>query len=190
MSVPKNTTRKTRLIYRRVGNSAYIAVGKRTVIVDVEDLSVFAGWTISISTCNYVRLLGPFSEKPQRCVYLHRVLLDASVETCVDHISGDRLDNRRANLRICTHAENSRNRKCLDSARRLFKGCHYYKNQRGDKKWIARIWVNGRNLFLGCFVTPEEAALAYNEKARTEFGAFARLNVIQSHRETVSVVNL
>lgn len=190
MKERKPFLRKTRLVYNRVGDCAYVTAGKHTVVVDLEDVPLLAGWTISVSTCRYVRLLGSFSEKPQKCVYLHRMILNAPADMDVDHISGDRLDNRKINLRVCNSAENARNRKCSDSVRRVFKGCHYYKNQRGNKKWIARIWINGANLFLGCFMTPEEAAAAYNDRAKSEFGPFARLNTLDTPRATYSAVGL
>lgn len=46
----------------------------------------------------------------KKCVKLHRVLLNAPQGMCVDHINGNRLDNRKSNLRLCTYSQNSANR--------------------------------------------------------------------------------
>jgi len=96
----------------------------------------------------------------------------------VDHISGDTLDNRKSNLRCCTRAENLHNGARHTDGKNPFKGCYYSKNQWGDKKWIAQIFVNGKLHYLGSFLTPEEAAAAYNTKATELCGEFARLNTI------------
>ena len=51
-------------------------------------------------------------------VYLHRWLLDAPAGLEVDHRNGNGLDNRRENLRLCTHAQNAVNHR-RDSARKI-----------------------------------------------------------------------
>jgi hypothetical protein len=89
----------------------------------------------------------------------------------VDHINGDTLDNRRANLRVCTKSENNRNRRKLHPTTSRFKGV--YKN---TKPWIALIECNGKQFVLGRFASEEEAALAYDKAAKEHFGSFARLN--------------
>ena len=89
----------------------------------------------------------------------------------VDHINGDRLDNRRCNLRLATHAENCRNRKNHSNNTSGFKGVHRQKN-----RWRALIRVDGKSKFLGSFLTPEDAHAAYCAAARKYFGEFARFS--------------
>jgi hypothetical protein len=92
----------------------------------------------------------------------------------VDHVNGDGLDNRRSNLRVCTHAENARNqssRTRMSTSR--FRGVVWAKDRR---KWRAMIGDNGRTVHLGNFTDEIEAAQAYDRAAREMYGAFARLN--------------
>lgn len=106
--------------------------------------------------------------------FLHRRVLgltDSGI--IVDHVNGDGLDCRRANLRIASAAENSRNaRKHRDNASG-FKGVSW---DRTRGRWQAQITVRGRRFRLGRFTDPRAAAAAYDAGAREHFGAFAALN--------------
>ncbi len=111
-------------------------------------------------------------------VLMHREILGAPDGVPVDHISGDGLDNRRANLRECSNAENARNqvkhkawrgRPCTSQ----YKGVHF---NRADRRWVSMIRENGRSRYLGGFLSEIEAALAYDTAAKQVFGEFARFN--------------
>ncbi len=88
----------------------------------------------------------------------------------VDHKSGNRLDNRRDNLRFCTRTENSRNMRKRKSSSR-FKGVVWNKYH---NKWTARIKIDGKAKFLGHFEMEDEAGMAYRTAALRYFGEFAR----------------
>ena len=106
---------------------------------------------------------------------LHRLLLNVPRDLQVDHINGDRSDNRRLNLRICTREQNSRNRKIPSNNISGYKGVYF----RSDKKqWMACIRADGIKYHLGYFETREDAALAYNDAAVKYHSEFARLNNI------------
>lgn len=107
--------------------------------------------------------------------YLHRLLLNAPSGLDVDHVNRTRngLDNRRANLRLATRAENlanSFNPKVNTSG---YKGVSWIK---AEQKWVAGIKIDGRRRTLGRFRDPWEAAQAYNEAARAAWGEFAYQN--------------
>lgn len=102
---------------------------------------------------------------------MHRVILRTPNGTTVDHINGNKLDNRVRNLRLCNYSQNSANCKKYKNNTSGFKGVH-----RSGKSWRAMIRVNYRLLSLGCFSAIEDAARAYNKAAKKYFGRFARVN--------------
>lgn len=87
----------------------------------------------------------------------------------IDHINGVRDDNRIANLRAATHAENSQNSKPRTHNLCGIKGVRKIRN-----KWHARIKVEKKEIWLGSFDTAEEAKAAYGEAASKHFGNFAK----------------
>ena len=111
----------------------------------------------------------------QADVKLHRFIMGVTDDLQVDHINGNGLDNRRANLRICTVQQNGFNSK-LKGNKTGFKGVSYLPNIRGSKHYRAQIMLNRKYIYLGYYRTPYEAAKAYNQKAREIFGDFANLN--------------
>lgn len=109
-----------------------------------------------------------FRGKKQR---LSRLIMRPEDGLVVDHINGNPLDNRRANLRVCTVQQNNWNRKRRPGGRSRFKGV-----TRGTSGWIAFIAPNGSQKHLGTFATEEDAARAYDAAAAEAYGQFACLN--------------
>lgn len=91
----------------------------------------------------------------------------------IDHINHDGLDNRKSNLRICTHQQNTFNKKLCSTNTSGYKGVTFHK---GHGKWTAKIGVNGERKYLGCFDNKYDAAVAYDKKAIELFGEFAATN--------------
>ena len=93
-------------------------------------------------------------------------------KTLIDHINMDRLDNRISNLREATYQQNSMNSKIQKSNKSGFKGVSFNKKL---KKWVAASKLNGKQNYLGLFITPELAHEAYQEFVSEHHGEFARL---------------
>lgn len=165
--------------YTVIGTEAKVEVASQTVIVDAEDLCLLDGRSITVGKNGYVTVGASHKETTKSTIQLSRIIMDAPQDKEVDHISGDKLDNRKANLRLCTHSENMWNRKRQSISGQPYKGVFVRKDKQSKRKWRARIWVNGKSHSVGYFLTPEEAATAYNTMAVKYFGEFARLNKIE-----------
>jgi len=106
-----------------------------------------------------------------KTVLLHRMVLKTPSNMDTDHINGNILDCRLANLRVCTTQQNLRNRSTTNN--RKYKGTNYVKK---INKWAARIMIDRKMIYLGCYKTEKKAAQAYNKAALKYFGRFAKLN--------------
>jgi 2'-5' RNA ligase len=96
--------------------------------------------------------------------------MDASESQKVDHINGDKLDNRNENLRLCTIAENIRNQKLRKDSASGIQGVCFSKDKR---KWRAHITINYKTKHLGYFNSKDDAAKARSKAERQYFGEFA-----------------
>ncbi|MBX3579886.1 MAG: HNH endonuclease [Rhizobiaceae bacterium] len=89
----------------------------------------------------------------------------------VDHVNGERSDNRWANLRKATNAQNSANQRLKRCNTSGFKGVCWHA---GGRAWMARIRANGKSHYLGLFGSREAAHAAYVAAADKLHGEFAR----------------
>lgn len=103
--------------------------------------------------------------------YMHRFLLDSKKGTFVDHKNGNGLDNRRSNLRICTHAQNCHNVGLSTRNTSGYKGVSFAKHA---KKWCAQIRKNGKNKKIGYFDSANEASMAWEIESKKIHGEFHR----------------
>ncbi len=108
-----------------------------------------------------------------KAMRMHRFIMNAPDGMEVDHINGDTMDNRRANLRVCTRAQNAANIRVPTNGVSGYRGVH-----KGRRAWDASIMVRRKRIRLGVWETREEAARAYNAAAATYFGEFAVMNSI------------
>lgn len=105
-------------------------------------------------------------------IHMHRLILGFPMGM-VDHKNGNPLDNRRSNLRICSNSQNQANRRRLATNTSGFRGVTWNKKSR---RWQASIMFNQKCTYLGMYDLAEDAAIAYDVKARELFGEFASLN--------------
>ena len=144
--------------------------GRHFALVDDEDYLKVSKYRWSVSLpCGYAerRIKGKLER-------MHRFIMNVPKGFMIDHVNMNGLDNRRKNLRICTKAENMRNRNKTRLNKSGYKGVYLDFNN----KWKAQL-KKGKKVFnLGRFNTKEEAAMAYNTGAIKYFGPFANLNKI------------
>ena len=104
---------------------------------------------------------------------LHRYLLNCyDLDLCVDHINGNKLDNRLENLRIVTPQQNNMNKKSRENSTSQYIGVYLY-----NKKWKASIRVNNKNIHLGTFINEIDAAKARDLATKEYFGIYGKLNL-------------
>jgi hypothetical protein len=97
----------------------------------------------------------------------------------LDHINGDRGDNRIANLRECTRSQNQSNRARQSNNTSGFKGVVLHQG-----KWMARVTYRGKTHYFSGFDTAQEAAAAYDIAAVKIHGRFAKINGAEPWRAT------
>lgn len=131
--------------------------GSVIALVDDADFARLSAYSWWVSGSGYAKRTG---------VWMHRDVLSTPLQ--VDHINGNKLDNRRENLREATRSQNQAHRGAQKNSKSGVKGV----SQRGSK-WRAFIQVKGRTLWLGSFGTKEEAADAYRVAALRHYGEFA-----------------
>lgn len=143
------------------------------ILVSMEDVEALCGfnWCTLISGNRPIALRHDRSKTPKN-VYISRQIMAPDQGMVVDHINGNTMDNRRENLRVCTVAENVRNK-------RKFRGTSKFKGVCWDKsrgKWLAIIGLNGKQKNLGRFKQEFDAAKAYDNAAEVMHGKFAATN--------------
>ena len=107
-------------------------------------------------------------------IQMHRYIMNPSSKMEIDHINHDGLDNRRDNLRTCTHRDNIRNQRIRYSkSNSPYKGVSW---REYCKSWRAYITINGKTKHLGYFKDARNAALTYDTEAKKHFGDFACCN--------------
>lgn len=148
-----------------VGNIAKILLYNKKqevigeAIIDKEDVSriSYYKWRLSKggterSKCNGV-VTGNGKETYTNS--LHRHIMDCPNNMYVDHINGNRLDNRKCNLRICTNQENNFNAIARNNNTSGYKGVWFDKTR---NKWVSEIKISGRKIFIGRYEDIKEAA--------------------------------
>lgn len=152
-------------LYSKVSNEDYEILNKNKWYIRSNDGYVCRNHTIKgeiIKTEGY-------RKTKQRSILMHRIIMGidnqkSTVRYVVDHINGDKLDNRRENLRIVTVAQNLWNVNHLSKKNNT--GCRGVSKTKAGK-YKALITANGKRVYLGTFQTLEDADLAYKNAKQT-----------------------
>jgi hypothetical protein len=177
MTEARRTAKRSAARYVRIeGDVAYVALTQGAVaIIDAADAADVGKHLWHIGSDGYAATTIKTDGKWTH-LSLHRFLLAPPPGMQVDHINGNRLDNRRSNLRICSNSENQCNSKSKPTMNGRPVGCRYKGVYVKGFRFRAQITINGKRIWLGTFDMAESAALAYDAAARDLHGEFARTN--------------
>lgn len=151
------------IILEQPSSHRLIKLGRGTAMVSIDDYERVMNHAWHVTKNGYASaMIGG------KLVTLHRFIMDARPGQMIDHVSGDRLDNRRSNLRFATQQQNAVNSRTCRSG---YKGV-----ARSGKKWVASVAPNRTYIHIGSFDTEVEAAYMYDQFALAVYGEYARLN--------------
>lgn len=149
-------------------NDAYVDLGNAAFVrFDAADIDLIKDRVWTLSKAGYAVSL----DYTDASTSMHVLIFGRQHGKMIDHIDGNKLDNRRKNLRFATASENQFNtgiRKTNTS------GCKGVSWNHRQSKWIANIRSDGKKIYLGSFSDKYEAAAAYESAAQKYHGEFAR----------------
>ncbi len=148
-------------------------------IVDIEDYEWLNQWVwcahFNRSSRAFYATRNVYENGKQIYLSMARAILDAKPGEIVDHVNRNTLDNRRANLRVVTSNQSNRNRRLLSVNNTSgYRGVYWHRH---TQKWYAKTKVNSRDIYLGSYDSPEQAATAYDNAVRQYHEGFSPLNL-------------
>lgn len=159
-------------VIRQADDQVLIETIKGTIILDAADGHLAETYSLSLARTKTTAFVVAVDNRNRKVVRLAKLIMQPAKGLVVDHINGDPLDNRRANLRCITASGNAQNR-----AKRIAGTTSRYKGvSRRGGRWFACLYENYRQIGLGFHETEVAAAHAYDSEARRRFGQCAALN--------------
>lgn len=146
----------------------------RKFYFDLEDYDLVSQYRWYVHTNGYVRTsIYNLDTKEVTQIQLHRLVINANQDVIVDHISGNRNDNRKRNLRNADYSTNMMNSTLSKNNTSGTKGVNYDKY---SNRWRVRIQVNNKRISLGSFNDLDEAIEVRKQAEEKYFGEFAYKN--------------
>jgi len=139
---------------------------------DYDELNKFKWYAHGDSNVLYAKRHAVDKYNRKRIIGMHEQIMGYVSGLVCDHIDGNGLNNQRNNLRHVTHHQNTMNAQSK-RGRSNYKGVHW---QSREKRWSSKIKMNYKAIWIGYFDNEEDAARAYDVKAKELFGEYARLN--------------
>ena len=147
-------------------------------LIDLDDLERVKEFRCALNTDSYATI----NNRDYR--FLHKFIMDIKgKEFVVDHINGNKLDNRKQNLRIITNQQNIMNTHNDGRGNNSRKGVSVRKYKSGKIKWRAYIMIDKKQISLGVYDTEEEAIQARIAGEIKYFGEYRRTEESDSHEE-------
>lgn len=140
---------------------------KKIALIDAEDEARVKAYRWYPHTHGYA-----ISRVDRRTAYMHRFILGAPSGSFIDHINGDKLDNRRANLRTATPSQNNQN--CQHCRAKTGILGVYLCAKNGNPYRVA-IWIKGRAIHIGYYPTLEEAAVVADKARREHYSHYVKM---------------
>lgn len=142
-------------------------------LVDDDDYEELSKYKWRITSNGYALHTGPRDKDRKRKTFLmHRLIMDTPLGLCTDHKNGNKLDNRKENLRICTYSQNNYN---IPKKKDNISGCKGVGFHTKSGKYRSRIVVNKKAIHLGLFTKIEDAYNAYCAACKKYHGEFANI---------------
>jgi hypothetical protein len=149
----------------------------KVAIVDDDDFEWLSQWKWYCCQGYAVRNSPTDPNGKRGTIRMHREINHTPTGMETDHLNGNRLDDRKSNLRTCTTQENRQNFGIKRNNTSGYKGVSKDGKFRGTgKQWRARIRINKKETVIGFFSDPVEAAHAWDDAARKYYGNCIRTN--------------
>lgn len=155
-------------IYKKISDTEMVLYcGNTLVIFDAEDYPLVSTLQWSVGSHSYVT-----SGSSKNQVLMHRLIMNVNDEHEIDHINRIKVDNRKCNLRLCTHGDNARNKPAQANSKTSYKGICQLPNGR----YQAQIYVDHKPVYLGQYADIEEAVHVYDSALKIIAGEYACVN--------------
>jgi hypothetical protein len=135
-----------------------------TCLFDLSDYELIKQYTFRICSHGYVQCRKKRTK--DKFLMVHNVLMNPPEGKEVDHIKGNRQDNRRSQMRNCTHQQNTQNRHGINKCPGI------YLDKR-LQRYYAQVKINGKNKQIGMFKEYSEAVNARNQAVKQHYGEYA-----------------